>query len=164
MPGAIVGTSVCLLGAYVAWRGAAVLWFAGKWLPGSEPRYLVDKHIYRFVLHAMYWGYTMFWAGLAIWAGSVGLLAEALAVGLVFIAWSLAVEQPRLRRRYKAAYEEYRRQTPIVLPVWKALYYTRSGTGVGRAPGRGSAARSPKRRAHPHALPRIPCRAGGTSL
>jgi len=120
---AVVGALVCMLGGYVAWRGLIVLWFAGKWRPGSEPRYLVDKHIYRFVLHPMYWGYTMFWAGLAIWIGSVGLLAEALALGLLFIAWALAVEQPRLHRRYGAAYEAHRRQTPIVLPVWKALYY-----------------------------------------
>ena len=123
MPRAIVGTCVCLLGAYVAWRGAVVLWFAGKGWPRSEPRYLVSKYIYRFVLHPMYWGYTMFWIGLAIWTGSVALLAEALMLGVVFVSWSLAVEQPRLRRRYGAAYEEYRRQTPMVLPVWKALYY-----------------------------------------
>ncbi|HPU75821.1 MAG TPA: 1-acyl-sn-glycerol-3-phosphate acyltransferase, partial [Bacillota bacterium] len=123
MPRAIVGTCVCLLGVYVAWRGAMVLWFAGKRWPGSEPRYLVSKYIYRFVLHPMYWGYTMFWIGLAIWTCSVGLLAEALVLGAGFMAWSLAIEQPRLRRRYGAAYEEYRRQTPMVLPVWKALYY-----------------------------------------
>lgn len=123
MPRAIVGAFACLLGAYVAWRGAMVLWFAGKWRPGNEPRYLVDKHIYRFVLHPMYWGYTMFWAGLAIWIGSVGLLAEAMALGLLLVAWALAVEQPRLLRRYGAVYEEYRRHTPMVLPVWKALYY-----------------------------------------
>jgi 1-acyl-sn-glycerol-3-phosphate acyltransferase len=71
----------------------------------------------------MYWGYTMFWAGLAIWIGSIGLLAEALVLGTLFIAWALAVEQPRLRRRYGPACEEYRRHTPMVLPVWKALYY-----------------------------------------
>lgn len=123
MPRAIVGVILAVLGAYVAFRACMVLSFSGKGWPGDEPQHLVDKQIYRFVLHPMYWGYTVFWGGVAIHHGSVGLLAETVVLGIAFTLWAVFVEEPRLRRKFGARYEDYRRRTPTLLPVWRALYW-----------------------------------------
>jgi 1-acyl-sn-glycerol-3-phosphate acyltransferase len=123
MPREIVGLAMALLGAYVAFRAVMVLSFSGKGWPGDEPEHLVDTQIYRFVLHPMYWGYTVFWGGVAIHRGSVGLLAETAILGIAFTLWCILVEEPRLRRRFGAKYENHRRRTPTLLPVWRALYW-----------------------------------------
>jgi 1-acyl-sn-glycerol-3-phosphate acyltransferase len=123
MPREIVGLAMALLGAYVAFRASMVLSFSGKGWPGDEPEHLVDTQIYRFVLHPMYWGYTVFWGGVAIHRGSVGLLAEAVILGIAFALWCVFVEEPRLRRRFGMKYEDHRRRTPTLLPVWRALYW-----------------------------------------
>lgn len=119
----VPGVVVTLFGAYVALRGYLVLAALGKEWPFGPTLYLIDKYIYRFVRHPIYWGYVVLWIGVGLWRNSMALMLEALAVGLLFLAWVLLVEDPGLKRRFGTRFLEYRRNAPLLCPYWKELYY-----------------------------------------
>lgn len=117
------GVLIAILGAYVALRGYLVLAALGKEWPFGPTLYLIDKYIYRFVRHPIYWGYVVFWLGVGLCRNSMALVLEALALGLIFLVWILLVEDPSLKRRFGTRFLEFRRNSPLILPYWKELYY-----------------------------------------
>lgn len=116
-----VATGAVLCGAYVALRAYLILSFIGKRWPFDSPQFLVDKYIYRFVRHPMYWGYTVFWLGIGLLRGDFGFMAGMAAVGAGLMFFALAVEEPELKRRFGRSYTDYRRFVPVLLPTWRAL-------------------------------------------
>ncbi|MCR4424977.1 MAG: 1-acyl-sn-glycerol-3-phosphate acyltransferase [Firmicutes bacterium] len=121
----LAGTVLVPLGAYVMIRGYLILSFLGKRWPAGPTVRLVDRYIYRFVLHPVYWGYTVLLIGIGLRRESLAFVAQAVLVGVAFLAYVTFVEDRELRRRFGRKYEEYRRQVPMILPLWKALYYDR---------------------------------------
>jgi protein-S-isoprenylcysteine O-methyltransferase Ste14 len=78
-----VGAVLVLLSLYVMIRAFLVLSYVGKDWPGGQTAYIVDKDIYEFVRHPLFWGYTLFWAGVGLRGRSLGhrFLTHPLAGG-----------------------------------------------------------------------------------
>ena len=110
-----------LMAAGIALYFACAFWgFAvrgkGTPLPLDPPKKLVVEGPYRVVRNPMYWGVGSVVLGEAAVFQSVMLaeLAAVLAVGV--IVFVLLVEEPTLRRKFGAEYEEYCRRVPRWLP------------------------------------------------
>jgi protein-S-isoprenylcysteine O-methyltransferase Ste14 len=84
--------------------------------PIDMPRKLVVKGLYRFVRNPMYVGVASSVLGQAILFGSS---AVCIYIGCVWLICNLFVvfyEEPTLRRKFGAEYEEYCRRVPRWLP------------------------------------------------
>jgi len=75
--------------------------------PFDAPRRLVVCGPYRFVRNPMYTGAATAMAGAALFYGSLGLLAYIAAFLLAFHLFVILYEEPTLRRKFGAPYEDY---------------------------------------------------------
>jgi protein-S-isoprenylcysteine O-methyltransferase Ste14 len=87
-------------------------------LAGIPPKELVVVGFYRYVRNPMYLGSMFGWIGLWIVFGQVNLLAVAIAFGVVLgvVLFVVLYEEPTLRRKFGAEYEEYCRNVPRWIP------------------------------------------------
>jgi len=119
------GAAGCLLMAVgIALYFACAFWgFAvrgkGTPLPLDPPKKLVVEGPYRIVRNPMYWGVGSVILGEAAVFHSVGLLdlVAAFATGVIFFV--LFIEEPALKRKFGAEYEEYCLCVPRWLPRFK---------------------------------------------
>jgi protein-S-isoprenylcysteine O-methyltransferase Ste14 len=83
---------------------------------------LIVTGLYRFVRNPMYLGVAAVIFGQALWLGDVRVLVYGAIVCLGFHVFVLAYEEPALRRRYGAQFDDYcravRRWLPRVTP-WR---------------------------------------------
>jgi len=86
--------------------------------PIDPPKKLVVEGPYRFVRNPMYWSVVSVMLGEAIVfrALSVALCAAGLFAGASLFV--ILYEEPVLRRKFGAAYEDYCRRVPRWLPHW----------------------------------------------
>jgi protein-S-isoprenylcysteine O-methyltransferase Ste14 len=84
--------------------------------PIDMPRRLVVKGLYRFVRNPMYVGVASFVVGQAILFGSVAVGVYIVCVWLICSLFVVFYEEPTLRRKFGAEYEEYCRRVPRWLP------------------------------------------------
>jgi protein-S-isoprenylcysteine O-methyltransferase Ste14 len=110
-----------LIGAGAALYLACAFWgFAirgkGTPLPLDPPKKLVVEGPYRLVRNPMYWSVASVMLGEAAVFHSLALaeLAAAFAVGVILFV--LLYEEPELRQKFGAEYEEYCRRVPRWLP------------------------------------------------
>ena len=91
----------------------------GTPLPLDPPKKLVVEGPYRVVRNPMYWGVASVILGEATIFHSLALaeLAGAFAVGVILFV--LLFEEPELRRKFGAEYEEYCRHVPRWLPHFR---------------------------------------------
>jgi protein-S-isoprenylcysteine O-methyltransferase Ste14 len=109
---AVVAGAIVLLEAF----GRFVLEGIGTPAPVAPTDELVVGGLYRFVRNPMYLAVAAVILGQAAILGSLLLVAYAacfLAVVWSFVHW---YEEPYLRRRFGAAYDDYRRRVPGWLP------------------------------------------------
>ena len=115
-----VGAVPSVLGFAVAVR---CVWNFGRTghgtpAPMAPPQQLVVVGFYRYVRNPMYLGFLAGWAGLWIVFGRASVVAGEIALGAI-AAVGLFVhfyEEPALRRKFGADYEEYCRNVPRWLP------------------------------------------------
>jgi protein-S-isoprenylcysteine O-methyltransferase Ste14 len=114
-----------LLGALLTAAGAAVLLhtFArfvveglGTPAPVAPPEHLVVRGAYRYVRNPMYLGVAATIIGQAALLGRPALLLYALAFLAVVASFVRLYEEPTLRKRFGAEYDDYRRAVPAWLP------------------------------------------------
>jgi protein-S-isoprenylcysteine O-methyltransferase Ste14 len=93
----------------------------GTPLPMDPPKKLVVEGPYQVVRNPMYWGVAAVMLGEAAVFHSIALaeLAAAFFVGVNLFV--LLYEEPALRRKFGAEYEEYCRRVPRWLPRFKRL-------------------------------------------
>lgn len=98
--------------------------------PYQPTRRLVVSGPYRHVRNPMYVAVVATILGQALLFGSGDLVTYGACVGAFFHAWVLLYEEPTLRERYGAEYEQYRRE---VRRWWPRLspYDPRTGPGSG---------------------------------
>jgi len=91
----------------------------GTPLPLDPPKKLVVEGPYRVVRNPMYWSVASVMLGEAAIFHSVALveLAGVFAVGVILFV--LLFEEPQLRRKFGAEYEEYCRRVPRWLPRFR---------------------------------------------
>jgi protein-S-isoprenylcysteine O-methyltransferase Ste14 len=116
------------LGAILIAVGCAVLLYAfgqfvvdglGTPAPPAPTDVLVSRGLYRYVRNPMYLAVLAAVVGQAVLLARPVLLAYAAAVCLLCMAFVRWYEEPTLRRRYGAAYDEYRDRVPGWLPRWR---------------------------------------------
>jgi protein-S-isoprenylcysteine O-methyltransferase Ste14 len=119
-------------GALLPWLGGALVLagipmvldsfarFAIEGLGTPAPIYPTDRLIanglYRHVRNPMYLGVLAVIAGQALLLGNIGLIIYTAFVWLAFHIFIVAYEEPTLRRRYGAQFEDYCTRVPRWLP------------------------------------------------
>ena len=114
-----------LIAAGIALYFACAFWgFAlrgkGTPLPIDPPKKLVVEGPYGLVRNPMYWSVTSVMLGEAAVFHSVGLAELAVAFFAGVNVFVLLYEEPALRRKFGAEYEEYCRRVPRWLPRIKS--------------------------------------------
>jgi protein-S-isoprenylcysteine O-methyltransferase Ste14 len=114
-----------VIGAVLIVAGAAVLVHAfarfvleglGTPAPAAPPERLVVGGLYRYVRNPMYVAVVSVIVGQALVLDRPVLLLYAAAVGAIVATFVRLWEEPDLRRRFGASYEEYRRAVPAWRP------------------------------------------------
>ncbi len=108
----------------IALGGAFYLWCAwdfvtvgqGTPAPIDPPRFLVARGLYRVVRNPMYVGILLVLLGESIIFRSVSILIYAAIVCLLFHLFVVFYEEPTLKRKFGASYEEYCRAVPRWIP------------------------------------------------
>jgi protein-S-isoprenylcysteine O-methyltransferase Ste14 len=84
--------------------------------PWAPPERFVAVGLYRWTRNPMYLGKLALLLGQALVLGSVPLLVWTAAVGAGFHLFVVLHEEPELKRRFGASYEEYRSRVPRWVP------------------------------------------------
>jgi protein-S-isoprenylcysteine O-methyltransferase Ste14 len=123
--GAEIEPSTAVLGAFVVALGVAlVAWTArlfitvgrGMLAPWDPTSALVIRGPYRYVRNPMITGVATVLAGEALFFRSWGIAIELAVFVAVNAVYFPLVEEPGLRRRFGADYEEYRARVPRWIP------------------------------------------------
>lgn len=124
--GAQVETGVLAYLAFPLWLfgGVILLWSFWNFLreghgtpaPVDPPKELVAVGFYRYVRNPMYVGVLAIIIGHFLWFGYWNLLAYALIVFFAFYSFVTFYEEPALKKKFGAAYEDYLKQVPGWIP------------------------------------------------
>ena len=88
----------------------------GTPIPVASPPRLVVSGFYRYVRNPIYVGFMIILLGQALLLGSLGLVEYTAIAWCVGAAGAHFYETPRLKRKFGAEYEAYRRAVPAWLP------------------------------------------------
>src|SRR5713226_190272 len=119
-------TGWLLIAAGIALYFACAFWgFAaggqGTPLPMDPPKKLVVEGPYGVVRNPMYWSVASVLLGEAAVFHSVALVELTAIFGVAVNVFVLLYEEPALKRKFGAEYEEYCRRVPRWLPRFKRL-------------------------------------------
>ncbi len=107
--------------------GVVLLWSFWNFLaqgrgtpaPVDPPRELVAAGFYRYVRNPMYVAVLSLLLGHFLWFGYWNLLVYALLVFVAFHTFVTLYEEPTLKRKFGASYEDYLRKVPRWLPRFR---------------------------------------------
>ncbi len=107
-----------LIGAGFYFRCALDFAFKGRGTPApiDAPKFLVTSNLYRMVRNPMYVGVLMVVFGEGLLYQSFAVFRYAAAVWLGFHLFVMVYEEPTLREKFGADYEEYCRKVPRWIP------------------------------------------------
>jgi protein-S-isoprenylcysteine O-methyltransferase Ste14 len=110
-----VGLLLGLAGAALAMRSATLLAGRGRPRRGPRPELMIAGPYVR-MRNPLLAGVVLALAGVAWWRESAWLLLLAAVAAGAAHWWVTRIEEPRLRRRFGAAYEAYLRRVPRWIP------------------------------------------------
>jgi protein-S-isoprenylcysteine O-methyltransferase Ste14 len=84
--------------------------------PIDPPKELVAAGFYRYVRNPMYIGILLILMGYFLWFGFLSLLVYTAFAFLATHLFVVLYEEPTLKRKFGAAYEEYLRRVPRWIP------------------------------------------------
>jgi protein-S-isoprenylcysteine O-methyltransferase Ste14 len=115
----ILGGIVLAAGAVLVLETTARFAFQGRGTPApwAPPERFVERGSYRFVRSPMYLGVLLFVVGQALLLGREILFAWAAVAWLIFELSLVTWEEPGLRRRFGASYDDYRRRVRRWIPT-----------------------------------------------
>ena len=87
--------------------------------PVDPPKELVAAGFYRYVRNPMYVGVLLIVIGHFLWFQTIWLLVYTVIVFLAFHLFVTLYEEPTLRKKFGALYEEYRQRVPRWIPRFK---------------------------------------------
>ena len=87
--------------------------------PIDPPKELVATGFYRYTRNPMYVGVLLVIAGHFLWFGFGNVLIYAAVIFTAFNTFIAYYEEPTLRKKFGAAYEDYCRQVPRWFPRFK---------------------------------------------
>ena len=91
----------------------------GTPVPMDPPKELVATGLYRYVRNPIYVGVLLIFLGHFLWFGYWKLLLYAVLSFIGVHAFVVLYEEPALKRRFGAAYEEYLKRVPRWIPRWR---------------------------------------------
>lgn len=114
----LLAVPVMLAGAAIGLTCVATFVFRGRGTPApfDPPRQFVAVGLYRYVRNPMYIGGSVLLAGFALFLRSGAALLFCLPWLLLGHIFVLLYEEPTLRRKFGATYEEYCRTVPRWIP------------------------------------------------
>jgi protein-S-isoprenylcysteine O-methyltransferase Ste14 len=114
----VTGAIICASGAFVAVWCIIAFISIGKGTPApfDPPRRLVVKGPYRFVRNPMYIGAILALSGAAAFYQSAGLFCYAILLLFITHFFILLYEEPVLRKKFGAEYDEYCRRVHRWMP------------------------------------------------
>jgi len=128
--GSKIETGIFATLAFPLWLigGVILLWSFWNFLnegrgtpaPIDPPKELVAAGFYRYVRNPMYVGIFAINFGYFLWFGYLNLLTYTFIVFLAFHTFVILYEEPTLRRKFGAAYEEYCKRVPRWIPRLKS--------------------------------------------
>jgi protein-S-isoprenylcysteine O-methyltransferase Ste14 len=115
----ILGGIVLAAGAVLVLETTARFAFQGRGTPApwAPPERFVERGSYRFVRSPMYLGVLLLVVGQALLLGREILFAWAAVAWLIFELSLVTWEEPGLRRRFGASYDDYRRRVRRWIPT-----------------------------------------------
>ena len=126
LTGLLLDTGLLSLLSYPLWLigGLMILWcfwdflIKGKGTPApmDPPKELVVSGLYNYVRNPMYVGVEMALIGHFLWFGFWNLLVYAAFFFAAFHIFVLLYEEPTLKKKFGAAYEEYLKRVPRWIP------------------------------------------------
>jgi len=121
VPAGAVGAVLIAVGVLVLVRAFAafVTWGAGTPAPVAPTERLVVGGLYRHVRNPMYVAVLAIVVGQALVLVRPSLLLYAGAAGAAMVAFVRGYEEPTLRLRYGAQYDDYCREVPGWWPRWR---------------------------------------------
>ncbi|HAA53446.1 MAG TPA: hypothetical protein DCE42_01740 [Myxococcales bacterium] len=129
----ILTGSVLLIGALTQLRIKG----RGFPVPMLAPKVLVTGGLYAVIRHPLYVGYTLLWFAISIQLASVWM--TVMSTSLLLLVWYtyvVYIEEPDLLRRFGTPYEEYRQQTPLLLPrTWQMWLFQVAETWQAKVTG-----------------------------
>ena len=87
--------------------------------PIDPPKELVATGFYRYIRNPMYVGVLAIIIGHFLWFGYWNLLIYAIVVFVGFNAFVTYYEEPTLKRKFGAAYEDYLKKVPRWIPRFR---------------------------------------------
>ena len=87
--------------------------------PIDPPKELVATGFYRYVRNPMYAAILLILAGHFLWFGFIWLIVYAVVAFVIVHLFVTFYEEPTLRKKFGAAYEEYLRRVPRWIPRFK---------------------------------------------
>ncbi|HKG52723.1 MAG TPA: isoprenylcysteine carboxylmethyltransferase family protein [Anaerolineales bacterium] len=85
----------------------------------DPPKQLISTGLYHQVRNPIYFGALLALVGHIIWSGSGWVIVYFLCYAIAFHILIVVFEEPILRTKFGAVYEEYLNQVPRWLPHWK---------------------------------------------
>jgi protein-S-isoprenylcysteine O-methyltransferase Ste14 len=115
----ILGVALLLVGGALVVETTTRFALHGRGTPApwAPPERFVERGSYRFVRSPMYLGVLLLVVGQALLLGREILFAWAAAAWLIFTAFLAFYEEPQLRRRFGATYDDYRRRVKRWIPT-----------------------------------------------
>lgn len=127
--GPLVETDFLAYLAFPLWviGGAILLWSFWNFLvqgrgtpaPIDPPKELVAVGFYRFVRNPMYVGVLLIILGYFLWFKFIWLIIYAALAFLTVHLFVTLYEEPTLKRKFGASYEEYLKRVPRWIPKFK---------------------------------------------
>ena len=120
MLGSMALQAIAILVALLAVHDTGILPFVGL-APEEEklPPHLVTESVYRYIRHPLYvCGMVVLWLFPVMTSNFLAFTIAATA----YVAVGIHLEERKLRRDFGAAYEAYRRRTPMLIPGLFVLF------------------------------------------
>lgn len=124
-----IETGILAYLAFPLWflGGTILLWSFWNFLhegrgtpaPIDPPKELVATGFYRYVRNPMYVGVFLLVLGHFLWFGFLWLLVYLAIVFLIIHTFVTTYEEPTLKRKFGASYEEYLKRVPRWIPRFK---------------------------------------------
>jgi protein-S-isoprenylcysteine O-methyltransferase Ste14 len=113
-----------LVGVFWILWGYSYLHFVGKGTPIEAfgmalypTRFLVTTGPYAYTRNPMVFGLLFVLLAVAFYSCSISGLVMVPVIALIAAAYIRAFEEPHLERRFGAEYAEYRKNTPLLIPI-----------------------------------------------
>lgn len=117
----IAGCFIMAAGLLFAWWSIYIQFTLGRGtpVPVMATQKLITQKPYSYCRNPMTLGTIVLYLGLAVLIGSISAVVLVLIGAVLLVAYIKFLEEKEMEMRFGEAYQEYRRQTPFLIPrLW----------------------------------------------